>query len=63
MSESEDAAAQREALGSPARLTSTSTRRARLWRGMNRYLAAEAEHAHGTGPQGEGDESQPSDAD
>jgi len=45
MSEQEEALAQQEA---QARATDTvsSSERARLWAGMNRYLAAEAAHAH-----------------
>jgi hypothetical protein len=45
MSEQEEALAQQEA---KARATETlsSSERARLWAGMNRYLAAEAAHAH-----------------
>jgi hypothetical protein len=49
MSETEGAAAKREALESKTRLTSASTRRAQLWEGLNRYLRAEAEHAHNDG--------------
>ena len=45
MSEHERALAEQEARGTTARV-SGSAERARLWAGMNRYLAAEAAHAH-----------------
>ncbi len=44
MSEMEQARAEQEARTTAARATS-SAERARLWAGMNRYLAAEAAHA------------------
>jgi hypothetical protein len=46
MSDLENARARAEAL-SAARVTSSADR-ARLWAGMNRYLAAEAQIAHST---------------
>ncbi len=45
MSEYEQAMAQQEAQAGVTR-TVSSAERARLWAGMNRYLAAEAAHAH-----------------
>lgn len=45
MSEQEQAMAQQEAQAGVTR-TVGSAERARLWAGMNRYLAAEAAHAH-----------------
>lgn len=45
MSEQEQALAEQEARTSAAR-SSAGAERARLWAGMNRYLAAEAAHAH-----------------
>jgi len=45
MTEREQAQAQQEAKSSATRVTS-SAERARIWAGMNRYLAAEAVHAH-----------------
>lgn len=45
MSEIENARAQAEAVRSADR-TMSSAERARLWAGLNRYLASEAEHAH-----------------
>lgn len=45
MSEQEQALAEQEARETTAR-ASGSTERARLWAGMNRYLAAEAALAH-----------------
>ncbi len=45
MTEREQVQAQQEAKSSATRSTG-SAERARLWAGMNRYLAAEAAHAH-----------------
>ncbi|CAI9408295.1 hypothetical protein [Nocardioides sp. T2.26MG-1] len=45
MTEREQLQAQQEAKSGAARVAS-SAERARLWAGMNRYLAAEAAHAH-----------------
>ena len=45
MSDIENARAQAESIKSSDR-TMTSAERARLWAGLNRYLASEAEHAH-----------------
>jgi hypothetical protein len=46
MSEQEQARAQQEAQAGVVTRTVSSAERARLWAGMNRYLAAEAAHAH-----------------
>ena len=45
MSEHEQALTQQEAKANATRSISSSER-ARLWAGMNRYLSAEAAHAH-----------------
>lgn len=45
MSDMENARARREALETSSRASSSANRQ-RLWAGMNRYLAAEKEHAH-----------------
>lgn len=45
MSDIENARAQAESIRASDR-TMTSAERARLWAGLNRYLASEAEHAH-----------------
>ena len=45
MSDIENARARSESIASSDQ-TMTSAERARLWAGLNRYLANEAEHAH-----------------
>ena len=45
MNEQEKAQAQQEALATSSR-ASRSAERARLWAGLNRYLAAETRHEH-----------------
>ena len=45
MNELENAKAQKEALAAAPR-SMTSADRARMWAGLNRYLEAEAAHAH-----------------
>lgn len=58
MSEQEQALAEQEARASAAR-ASGSAERARLWAGMNRYLAAEAAHAHRVNDEPEDEEETP----
>lgn len=50
MGDTENARARKEAVEASARAGSGATRQ-RLWAGMNRYLAAETEHAHRTAEQ------------
>jgi hypothetical protein len=45
MNESENQRAQKEAVETSSKVT-RSADRARFWAGLNRYLSAEAEHAH-----------------
>jgi hypothetical protein len=50
MGDTENARARKEAVEAAARAGSGANRQ-RLWAGMNRYLAAETEHAHRTAEQ------------
>ncbi len=49
MGDTENARARKEAVEAAA--ASSGANRQRLWAGMNRYLAAETEHAHRTAEQ------------
>lgn len=55
MSDMENARARREAVRTSSRATSSANRQ-RLWAGMNRYLAAETEHARRTAVKEQQDE-------
>ena len=55
MSDKENARARREAVETSSRATSSANRQ-RLWAGMNRYLAAETEHARHTAVKEKQDE-------
>lgn len=58
MTEREQVQAQQEAKSNATRGTG-SAERARLWAGMNRYLAAEAAHAHRANDESEDKEKAP----
>lgn len=55
MGDTENARARKEAVEASSRASSGANRQ-RLWAGMNRYLAAEAEHAHHAAEQEDEDE-------
>jgi len=54
MGDTENARARKEAVEASA--ASSGANRQRLWAGMNRYLAAETEHAHHAAEQEDEDE-------